>query len=78
MSLKKGICPQCESDEVYSGANVAHKVGGNESNTIPIDFWTSAALDNYVCADCGYVESYIADDRALETVKAKWERVPRE
>mgnify|MGYP000197292417 CR=1 FL=1 len=33
---------------------------------------TVAPLDNYVCINCGYVESYIADSRKLKKIKEKF------
>lgn len=73
--LKDGICTQCGSDEVYSGANLRYKHGGFGSNTIPVSFWDEAELDNYICVNCGYLESYVSDQRALEVVKKHWVRV---
>ena len=67
-----GICPKCGSTEVYAGTNLGYKSGSNYSNTIPITFWHTAALDNYVCGQCGYVESYIAKDSDLARIREKW------
>jgi predicted nucleic-acid-binding Zn-ribbon protein len=67
-----GICPKCGSTEVYAGTDVGYKSGSSYSNTIPITFWHTAALDNYVCGQCGYVESYIAKDSDLERIRQKW------
>ncbi len=73
--MRNGTCPKCGSSEVYSGANVFFKAGTYGINTIPISFWTIAALDNYVCADCGFVESYIADADKLSEIRKKWIKV---
>ncbi len=72
--MKQGICPKCGSTDVRSGSRVTAKKGLNGSNTIPVTFWGSAALDNYVCVGCGYVESYVADRSALEKLAGKWPR----
>ncbi len=76
--MKNGICPKCGSKAVYSGVDVLMKGGGHGSNTIPITSWTMARLDNYVCVDCGFVESYIADREKLEKIIEKWPRVGEE
>jgi hypothetical protein len=78
--MLNGICPKCGSEEVYSGANRSRKTNGYGMNAIPIKgrFVPSfAALDNYVCIGCGYVESYIADSWKREEIKRNWSKVPR-
>jgi hypothetical protein len=34
-----------------------------------------AALDNYVCVDCGLVESYVAEAYMLKKISQKWKSV---
>jgi len=70
--MKKGACPKCQSKEIYGGASVSPKSGWNNSNTIPVSGFKAAALDNYVCGGCGYVESYIAKEKDLAAIKKKW------
>jgi len=70
--LKQGKCPKCGSEEVYSGAEVLPKSGPFGSNSIPISIVSIAALDNYVCTDCGYLESYITDTAKLKEIVKKW------
>jgi hypothetical protein len=36
---------------------------------------TGAWLTNFVCVSCGYVESYILDERLLEDIATNWPRV---
>jgi len=74
--MKNGICPKCGIAQVYSGANVSMKGGSYGSNSVPITGFSSAPLDNYVCANCGYVESYISNTDKLKKIKDKWEAVP--
>jgi hypothetical protein len=71
--VKSGICPKCQSHNVYSGTNVFPKSGPFGSNSIPVSLTSIAALNNYVCIDCGYVESYIEEDK-LEEIARKWEK----
>ena len=70
--MKTGICPKCSSHEVFSGAGVALKKGPFGSNSIPIGLTSIAALDNLVCAECGYVESYVSDPDKLVEISSKW------
>jgi len=48
------------------------KSGPFGSNSIPISIVSIAALDNYVCTDCGYIERYIADPEKLKEIGKKW------
>jgi len=78
--MLNGICPKCGSGEVYSGANVPNKKGYYGMNSIPIKGRFSpslAALDNYVCIRCGYVESYISDGQKREEIAKNWSKVTR-
>ena len=76
--MKTGICPKCSSHEVFSGAGLALKKGPFGSNSIPIGITSIAALDNLVCVDCGYVESYVGDPDKLAEISSKWARVELE
>lgn len=69
-SIRSGICPKCGHTSIHSGRDIAVKA--SSGNTIPIDFQHSAALDNYVCVTCGYVESYLSDTHALERIRKQW------
>lgn len=73
--MKTGVCPKCQSTEIYSGTDIPLKKGPFGSNAIPVSMTSIAALDNYVCIDCGYVESYIAETDKLKEIRRKWVRV---
>jgi predicted nucleic-acid-binding Zn-ribbon protein len=76
--LKTGICPKCNSHEVFSGAGIALKKGPFGSNSIPIGLTSMAALDNFVCSECGYVESYVSDPQKLAEISRKWDKIELE
>jgi predicted nucleic-acid-binding Zn-ribbon protein len=76
--LKTGNCPKCNSKNVFSGAGIPLKKGPFGSNSIPIGLTSMAALDNYVCGDCGYVERYISDQTKLAEIARKWDKVEPE
>ena len=73
--LKQGKCPKCSSDEVYCGADLKLKSGPFGSNSIPISLTSIAAIDNYVCTQCGYVERYISDPSKLKEISIRWPKV---
>ena len=80
--MRDGICPKCGSDQVYSGEGIQSKTNSHGMNAIPIRGGiyfspVTAALDNYVCGRCGYVESYVADPEKLEEITERWARVER-
>ena len=76
--MKDGKCPKCGSDKVFHGIDIPAKAGPFGSNSIPVTLVSIAALDNYVCAACGYVESYIAESAKLREISMKWPRVKEE
>lgn len=76
--MKTGICPKCSSHEVFSGADIALKKGPFGSNSIPIGITSIAALDNFVCVECGYVESYVSDPDKLTEISRKWDKIDLE
>ena len=73
--MKQGKCPKCGSTAVYSATDMPLKSGPFGSNSIPVSLTSMAALDNYVCVDCGLVESYVADESMLEKIARKWKAV---
>ena len=76
--MKTGICPKCSSHEVFSGAGIALKKGPFGSNSIPIGLTSIAALDNFVCSACGYLERYVSDPEKLAEISRKWDQIEAE
>lgn len=70
--MKQGICPKCGSSEVYTGVDVLPKSGPFGSNSIPVSIVSIAALDNFVCTACGFLERYVADAEKLKEIAKKW------
>jgi predicted nucleic-acid-binding Zn-ribbon protein len=73
--MKQGKCPKCGSMNIFTAEDLPLKSGPFGSNSIPVTLTTIAALDNYVCADCGLVEHYVADASMLKKIAAKWKAV---
>ena len=73
--MKSGKCPKCGSGEIYCGDDIHPKAGPFASNSVPVSLTSIASLDNYVCTQCGYLESYIADNSKLREIYIKWRKV---
>ena len=76
--MKNGQCPRCGSNKIYAAVDLPFKGGPFGSNSIPISLTSMAPLDNYVCTECGLVQSYVADPRKLEEIARKWSHVVEE
>ncbi len=74
-SLKEGVCPVCTSTNIKSGTHITEKEGLLGSNRLPINAVFAAPLDNFVCLDCGYLESYILDRAILNRIEREWQKV---
>ncbi len=73
--MKNGKCPKCGSTEIYTAQDLPLKSGPFGSNAIPVSLTAIAALDNYVCTDCGFLERYVADAEKLKQIAKKWGHV---
>ena len=73
--MKQGKCPKCGSTNIYTTGDLPFKSGPFGSNSIPVTLTAIAALDNYVCVDCGLVERYVADKSMLNRIADKWNAV---
>ncbi|HSO18540.1 MAG TPA: hypothetical protein VLT88_03720 [Desulfosarcina sp.] len=73
--MKQGKCPKCGSENIYFAEDLPLKSGPFGSNAIPVSLTSMAALDNYVCINCGLVESYVAEKYMLEKIAKKWKAV---
>ena len=72
-------CPECGSNNIYSDMG-AVTVNFGFANYIQISkgrFTRRAALDVYVCGDCGYVRTFISEHerQALEYIKETWKKL---
>lgn len=70
--MRDGVCPKCKSRDVRSGLQWSR----NGKDRIPLgNMITGAPIDIYVCASCGYVETYISDERSLREIAKYWPRM---
>jgi predicted nucleic-acid-binding Zn-ribbon protein len=88
--MKDGKCPKCSSGYIrVKKSNIGEYADSGgwfryiPLNTVPIGaksgFFADKALfaevDNYVCLNCGYLESYIANQEHLDFIAQNWEAV---
>ena len=78
-SMRDGVCRQCRATSVYmmrGGLTAArHDVNLRLPTTASLDATIGLAV--YVCASCGYVESYVANQQHLNQIihSEHWEHV---
>ena len=72
--MKSGKCPKCGSENIYQ--SVRPKVYNTFGNFIYIKIGflknRGANLIHYACDDCQYLESYVADDESMNTIREAW------
>lgn len=71
--MKNGICPRCNHTQVYSSSKLRAETGS--ASSIPLSYIRSIPLDNYVCTNCGYVESYVSEPEMLSRIADIWPQV---
>ena len=62
--MKSGKCPKC------GGQDVRFQKGMSQRDDLRVSAFSGVALCDYICGQCGYVESYVVA-RYLEKVRAK-------
>jgi predicted nucleic-acid-binding Zn-ribbon protein len=82
--MLNGICPKCQSTEVYIDTNVSTFV------TTPYNILNQVAVkngilaphnvrfNNFLCANCGYLERYVTNRHDRQRLTEHWERVGQE
>jgi predicted nucleic-acid-binding Zn-ribbon protein len=62
--MKRGICPKCSSSDVYR-----HNHPQDYRCVIGRGYFTTgSSIHEYICASCGYVESYMSSKKDIEKV----------
>ena len=69
--MKSGVCPKCNSEEVYLDGSGRHGI------TVPISLMNVHQTVLYVCAICGYLEFYAQTGFDLQKVKEKFQKVKK-
>lgn len=65
--MKNGTCPECGSSKVYMGKGTASQ-GLRDEHTVhlAIDGLDSIYPDTYVCANCGYIRSFVPSEKLAQ------------
>ena len=71
--MKSGKCPKCGSENIYCSLPQPI-IGIGNFILIKWGFLKNifATLIHYVCDDCQYTESYIADDKSMNNIREEW------
>jgi predicted nucleic-acid-binding Zn-ribbon protein len=79
--MKSGICPKCGSDKIYTGTGAKYGADGNNYFAV-VRNWLGldklAFVRRYVCANCHYMETYIADDESMKHILEGFEPLNKE
>lgn len=70
--MKSGICPKCGSSDVWCKTSMGYR------GALMLGLFTSIPLTDYVCAECGYVESYVKEDqmnRMRKSIRSHYSKV---
>ena len=68
--MKDGVCPRCGSDEVYESTSDL-----DQRSRRVLTIFSHVRLEELICCNCGLVETYLADMKEVEQVKAKCTKV---
>lgn len=81
--MKNGICPQCNSIEIYRGTLSPLRAGDGmvHLEAYPARGGANIMLDAFVCTECGHVEMIVAKDNMAKMISIKedtqnWTKVP--
>ncbi len=67
--MKNGTCPECNSPEVYYTTGEDGQGLRSEDNIyLRVKGLNDLDLETYVCAECGYVRSFIASEILADIV----------
>lgn len=72
-SMKKGVCPKCQSKEVYMSEGYPHQ---REMITVSgTAFVKAVPPDRYACVSCGFVEFYLNSEEQFKEIREAWTKV---
>ena len=70
--MKSGTCPKCNAPEVFYKESALE--AGATSVQVCASFLRRADLTIYVCTQCGYMETYLAQPEYLLLISKKWQK----
>ncbi|MGA7733023.1 MAG: hypothetical protein WCD37_17325 [Chloroflexia bacterium] len=76
--MRDGTCPKCGSHDVYTNQEVGPVNSVYGAQAIPVRgamHTEFARLVSYVCAACGYSESYVRGSSSISQIVRHWKKV---
>ncbi len=70
-NLKSGTCPNCDSKNIH----YQKKLMGARSVIYVGFLYSHVKLTEYVCVDCGLVESYLKSNADMEKLSKSWPKL---
>jgi predicted RNA-binding Zn-ribbon protein involved in translation (DUF1610 family) len=76
-SLKTGVCPVCDSQNVYTDKEVSKR---GERMIVPVTSFRQIYSDCYICINCGFIQEFVRekdlkDEKLISKLKEIWNRV---
>jgi hypothetical protein len=73
-SLKTGVCPVCESKNVYFDKDVIKR---GQRMVVPVTSFSKLFFDCYICISCGYIQEFLRekdlkDENLIGKLKDLW------
>lgn len=68
--MKRGTCPKCGGNSIYS--NKGKTVYYGDRSNICISALNAIRTTIYICSDCRFFEEYVNEDENLGKLQAKW------
>ncbi len=76
--MMDGVCPKCGSNEIYTDSTILGKRNGYGLNQVAAHAGFLAPhlveYDNYLCAQCGYLERYVTNAANRQRLVEHWTR----
>lgn len=69
--MKRGICPKCGSKAIYKNERWL----GEYRTMMQLGWLSQAKLADYICVECGFIESYLARPKDARKVARRCTRV---
>lgn len=76
--MREGVCPKCSSHDVYTNQEIGTVESVYGVQAIPVKGVARtefARLITYVCAGCGYAESYVRGSQSIAQIVRHWKKV---
>ena len=73
--MRSGVCPKCESHRVFVRTSQSDRFGFSIPRSLPVGAVSRAAVELYVCVECGFVEEYVSNADSRDEIAGSWQQV---